>query len=162
MTGYQFTRINELLAINSNTQNGTLIVSDSYATRNEFHGGILGVLHEADCGCLNLRLLARVALGNLRRTAILRRARPMARLAASWSRSLDTTEVSDTFSAAPEFGVSLGYQFSPCMEVRAGYTLLLTGTMWSARKGSSTRSAGTARPWSSAKTTSGCRASTPA
>lgn len=127
ITGYQFTRINESLRIHSNTQEGTLIVDDNYSTYNEFHGGILGVLHEADCGCLNLQLLARVALGNMRQTAV------ATGLTNGQSGGLlvetDATIVRDTFSAAPEFGATLGYRFSPCMEVHAGYTLLHWGNI---------------------------------
>jgi hypothetical protein len=122
VTGYQFTRINESLQIHSDTQNGTLIVNDNYSTRNEFHGGVLGVLHETACGCLNLQLLARVGLGNMRQTAIAT-GTTNGQTGGLYVEQ-DQTLVRDQFCAVPEFGVTLGYQISPCTEVHAGYTYL--------------------------------------
>ena len=108
------------------------------------------MLHEADCGCLNLRLLARVALGNLRRTAIA--TGETNGQAGGLLVETDTTEVSDTFSAAPEFGVSLGYQFSPCMEVRRRLHAPLLEQRGPPGRADRQLSAATARPSSSAKT----------
>ncbi|MGI8978455.1 MAG: BBP7 family outer membrane beta-barrel protein [Pirellulaceae bacterium] len=122
VTGYQFARINESLRINSSTQNAALVVSDNYVTSNEFQGGILGVIHDYDFGCVNLLLSARVGLGNMRQTAT----------ATGQTNGQEggllvennATLVRNKFCSAPEFGATLGYQFSPCMQVSAGYTFL--------------------------------------
>jgi Putative beta barrel porin-7 (BBP7) len=120
VTGYQFARINESLRIDSSTQNATLVVSDHYVTRNEFHGGVLGVLHDYDFGCVNLMLLARVGLGNMHQSAVATgqtNGQEGGLLVES-----DTSLVRDKFCAAPEFEATLGYQISPCLQVSAGYT----------------------------------------
>jgi len=122
VTGYQFTRINESLQIHSNSQDGSLIVDDNYATRNEFHGAILGMLHDTNRGCLNIQLLARVALGNMRETAIA--TGQTNGQAGGLLVEANTTQVRDKFAVAPEFGVTLGYRISPCTHVTAGYTFL--------------------------------------
>jgi hypothetical protein len=122
VTGYQFARINESLQISSSTQDAALLVSDNYFTTNEFQGGIVGVMHDYDFGCVNLLLSARVGLGNMHQTAT----------ATGQTNGQEggllvennTTQTRDTFCAAPEFGATLGYQFSPCMQVSAGYTFL--------------------------------------
>ncbi len=127
VTGYQFSRINEALRINSSTQNAALLVSDNYATYNEFHGGILGVLHDYNFGCVNLTLVARVALGNMHQTAVATgqtNGQQGGLLVES-----NTTLVRDKFTAAPEFGATLAYRFSPCMQVHAGYSYLSWGNV---------------------------------
>ncbi len=122
VTGYQFGRINESLQIHSQTQGNNLIVDDNYTTRNEFHGGVIGVMHDTRFGCGNLVLVARVGLGNMHQSAI-----------ATGSTNgqqgglyveNNTTVVRDEFCAAPEFGATFGYQLSSCMQVKVGYTLL--------------------------------------
>jgi Putative beta barrel porin-7 (BBP7) len=127
VTGYQFSRINEALRINSSTQGGALVVSDNYATYNEFHGGILGVLHDYNFGCVNLTLLGRVGLGNMHQTVVVHgqtNGQQGGLLVES-----NTTLVRDKFVAAPEFGATLGYRFSPCMQVHAGYSFLYWGNV---------------------------------
>ena len=122
VTGYQFTRLNESILIHSETQNRNLVVTDYYNTYNEFHGGILGVLHDYNYGCVNLMLLARVSLGNMHQTANA--------LGDTNGRQgglyveRNTTVVRDTFCSVPELGATLGYQFSPCMQIHAGYNIL--------------------------------------
>ena len=115
------------MQIHSETQNSTLIVNDNYTTRNEFHGGILGVLHTYDFGCVNLGLLARVGLGNMHQTAIATGSTNGQ--AGGLLVESNTTLVRDKFVAAPEFGATLGYRFSPCMQVHAGYSFLYWGNV---------------------------------
>lgn len=122
VTGYQFARINESMQIHSETQNQSLIVNDNYNTYNEFHGGILGVLHDYNYGCVNLTLLGRVSLGNIHQTAIAR-GDTNNQQGGLYVES-NTTVVRDKFCSVPELGATLGYQFSPCMQIRAGYSIL--------------------------------------
>ena len=122
VTGYQFARINESLRISSSTQNAALLVSDNYRTSNEFHGGILGVIHDYDFGCVNLVLSARVGLGNMRQTATAT-GRTNGQEGGLLVES-NATLARDKFCAVPELGATLGYQFSPCMQVNVGYTFL--------------------------------------
>lgn len=122
VTGYQFARINESLQIHSETQGRSLIVNDNYNTYNEFHGGILGVIHDYNYGCVNLLLQARVGLGNMHQTAIAR-GDTNGTDGGLYVES-NTTVVRDKFCAVPELGATIGYQFSPCMQIHLGYTFL--------------------------------------
>jgi hypothetical protein len=122
VTGYQFARINESLLIQSNTQGQNLNVTDYYNTYNEFHGGILGVLHDYNYGCVNLVLLARVSLGNMHQTANALGDTNGEQGGLYVERN--TTVVRDKFCSVPELGATLGYQFSPCMQIHAGYSIL--------------------------------------
>ncbi|MCE9525095.1 MAG: BBP7 family outer membrane beta-barrel protein [Planctomycetales bacterium] len=122
VTGYQFTRINESLRIASDTQNGSLVVNDYYGTYNEFHGGVLGVLHDYNYGCVNLMLLARVGLGNMHQTAVAL-GETNGQQGGLYVES-NAKVVRDKFCAAPELSATLGYQFSPCMQIHIGYTML--------------------------------------
>lgn len=110
------------MQIHSETQNQSLIVNDNYNTYNEFHGGILGVLHDYNYGCVNLTLLGRVSLGNIHQTAIAR-GDTNSQQGGLYVEN-NTTVVRDKFCSVPELGATLGYQFSPCMQIRAGYTIL--------------------------------------
>ncbi|MFN0017059.1 MAG: BBP7 family outer membrane beta-barrel protein [Pirellulaceae bacterium] len=122
VTGYQFARINESLQIHSSSQNNNLVVNDNYSTYNEFHGGVIGVLHDYNYGCVNLMLLARVGLGNMHQTAI---ARGDTNGDEGGLYVENNTElVRDKFCAVPELGATIGYQFSPCMQIHVGYTML--------------------------------------
>jgi hypothetical protein len=71
--GYQFTRQDDLLQINSTSivteQGGTLPegtqfdIFDRFATQNKFHGGTIGVRSKVAHGCWSLDSIAKVALG---------------------------------------------------------------------------------------------------
>ncbi len=122
ITGYQFARINESLAIHSDTQSGTLVVDDLYRTYNEFHGGILGVMHTTACNCWDLELGARVALGNIHQTVV-----------ASGTTNNQTggllveansTIIRDQFCSLPELSATCSCQLSPCMRLHLGYTFM--------------------------------------
>ena len=122
VSGYQFARINESLQIHSSSQNSNLVVNDNYNTYNEFHGGVIGVLHDYTYGCVNLMLLGRVGLGNMHQTAIAR-GDTNGQQGGLYVES-NTTVVRDKFCAVPELGATIGYQFSPCMQIHVGYTML--------------------------------------
>jgi hypothetical protein len=122
VTGYQFTRLNESLLIHSETQASSLIVNDYYKTYNEFHGGILGIVHDYNYGCVNLLLSARVSLGNMHQTAVAQGS-TNGQQGGLYVES-NTTVVRDKFCSVPELGATLGYQFSPCMQIHAGYNIL--------------------------------------
>lgn len=78
--GYQFYRIDEAVAIRSTSVRGdlappfnipadtTLTFSDIFDTQNEFHGAALGALTELQQGAFSLKLLGRLAVGNMEQT----------------------------------------------------------------------------------------------
>ncbi|MEX2176350.1 MAG: BBP7 family outer membrane beta-barrel protein [Pirellulaceae bacterium] len=143
ITGWSFSRINDDLLIRSSravTETGGNIplgtesdVLDRFQTRNEFHGGILGLMHEANCGCWSLHTMARMSLGNMNERVI---------IAGSTSITVpgEDPEVLDTglfagesnigeferneFTAITEVGVKLGYNVGEFTKLTVGYSFL--------------------------------------
>jgi putative beta barrel porin BBP7 len=80
LAGYQFTRLDDSLTINSlstsidplaiNPVGTTIGISDAFRTRNQFHGGSLGVMGRAYRGAVTLEGLFKVGLGNMHQTVI--------------------------------------------------------------------------------------------
>jgi hypothetical protein len=73
--GYQFTRLDDSLAISSTSTTGPLAnlpvgsqlsIFDSFRTQNEFHGASAGVLARSYRGNITLEALAKIAVGNMR------------------------------------------------------------------------------------------------
>ena len=153
VTGYQFARINESLRIHSGTQN-TLSRQRQYSTYNEFHGGVIGVLHD-----LQLRLRQSGAAGPRRPGKHApdrhrpRRHQRRRRRHSTWKQHERRPR---QILRRPGTGGHHWLPVLPCMQVHAGYTFLY----WShvARPESrSTASAATTPPSTSATPASGCR-----
>lgn len=122
IAGYQFSRINEELSIDSSTQNATLLVSDNWVTRNEFHGGSIGFLYESYHGCWTTTCLVKVGLGSMRQTAELtgfENGQPGGLLVEA-----PITVTRDRFAAVPELDVAWSYAINPCWNMNVGYSLL--------------------------------------
>ncbi|MDX1946692.1 MAG: BBP7 family outer membrane beta-barrel protein [Pirellulaceae bacterium] len=78
--GYQFTRLDDTLAVDVSTQVtdpqsalgvGTrLAFHDSFRTQNTFHGGHLGLMASASSGCWDVIAAGRIALGGMRQRAV--------------------------------------------------------------------------------------------
>jgi hypothetical protein len=147
LAGFRYLRIEDDLAIFDSTTFAPglaglsglrLFTSDSFATRNQFWGGQLGAEAEVHWGPLFVNLWGKVALGSLDQvvnisgeTVVInalgtRAALPGGTLAlASNSGRFERSE----FSYVPEVGINLGYQLTPHLRVRAGYTLLYVGNV---------------------------------
>jgi hypothetical protein len=147
MLGFRYLRIEDELAIFDATTfapglvglGGTSVLSsDRFETRNEFWGGQLGLEAEFHCGPLFIDIWGKIALGSLNQmvnidgsTTIttgsgLRTTQPGGLLAlASNSGRFERSE----FSYLPEIGVNIGYQLSPHLRLRGGYTILFLGNV---------------------------------
>lgn len=140
--GYQMSRIDESLVISSSSVNqdgrngipvGTrLDVLDSFKTRNEFHGGMLGLLAEIEGGCWSFNMLAKVGLGNMEQKVIISGQTVITDpgggtitqaglLAAS---SNQGTGERNTFAAVPEFELRYNYHLNEAVEVSVGYSCI--------------------------------------
>jgi putative beta barrel porin BBP7 len=120
--GYQFSRINEELLIDSSTQNATLLVSDNWVTRNEFHGGSIGILYESCRGCWTTTALVKVGLGTMRQTVEatgFENGQPGGLLVAE-----PVTITRDEFAAVPELDVAWSYAINDCWNMNIGYSLM--------------------------------------
>jgi hypothetical protein len=139
--GYQYMRLNESLGIASTSTSldddvapigSVLSVADSFKTRNEFHGGQVGVASRYREKCWSFNALLKVGFGSLRRRA---------KLAGSTFTSVDGANAIDpngllvrstnsgamtdhTFGWVPELDLSLGWQQYPNFDVTFGYHII--------------------------------------
>jgi hypothetical protein len=141
LLGYRYLRYDERLQIQQSTlptgapfAPGTNIVStDNFGTHNIFNGVDLGLRGELWFGAFSVELLGKVAVGVLDRAVIISGSQvvsvpgvapvtnPGGLLALA---SNSGAFKSHTDSAVPELGITLGWQVTPNVRVRAGYTVL--------------------------------------
>lgn len=136
--GYRFTRLNESIVINENltslqTNNpGSFAITDSFITRNEFHGGELGVMFEARRYRWWLDLTGRIGFGNNRQTATINGSTittvnnnsTTSQGGILAQRTNIGTHTREDFTMIPEMGVNLGYQLTPRLSGVVGYTMI--------------------------------------
>ena len=137
ITGWHYSRIDDSLALTASTTElpagPTNIFRDQFATHSEFHGGILGLMWERECGCLTTQVMARMSLGGMHEEVTINGTRtiidpgqnpvvlPGGIFAADSNiGTFDRTE----FTAVTEVGVNLGYRVGNCTELTIGYTFL--------------------------------------
>ena len=114
----------------------TKTVSDSFAARNEFHGGELGLVYQDARGRWTGELMLRVGLGGTRSQVDVQGTTvntvPVPGgpdLTATFVGGLLAQEtnmgrhVEDGFSVLPELGVKLGYDITPQLQFTVGYGL---------------------------------------
>jgi len=139
VTGYQFTRIDESLDIQSNstqiTQSGTatLELHDQFETRNSFHGGQLGLISEAEGACWSFSLLAKVGLGNTHQVVNVRGNRVITVPGGSSSTeprgllaqdSNSGTHTNNQFTVVPELNLRYTQHLTECVDISIGYTYI--------------------------------------
>jgi hypothetical protein len=132
--GYQFSRINEDLAISSFTTAApyTLSVTDKFATMNEFHGGHFGLLSELRRGPWGLELQTKFGLGNMHQTAVISGEQVATTSGTPDTRSrglLATTTNSgiheqDDFCFMQDVGLKLAYRPTERLKLSFGYSML--------------------------------------
>lgn len=145
--GYQFSRMDQGLAINSTTTNldgrngisiGTqLDVHDSVQTKNEFHGGMLGIMSNIEGGCWTFSILAKVGLGNTRQTAILDGQSVITDPGGGTSTAAGLLVQDsnagvferDQFTAVPEFDLRYTRHINDCVDFNVGYTFIYWSKM---------------------------------
>jgi hypothetical protein len=139
--GYQYMRLNESLGIASSSTSldddvapigSVLAVNDSFKTRNEFHGGQVGLASRYRENCWSFNALVKVGFGSLQRRAKLAGATltsvdganaidPNGLLVRSTNAGVQTDH---TFGWVPELDLSLGWQQYPCFDVTFGYHII--------------------------------------
>jgi hypothetical protein len=140
--GYTFTRLDSELGIRSQVTdgitnailNGTVTTTqDTFSTKNEFHGGHIGLLNEVSKGRFTFSALGKVAIGNVRQTSSVSGSyseatpgQPVFNQATGLfaQNSNIRTVTRDQFTFLPEAGAKMKYQLGRA-ELGVGYTMLL-------------------------------------
>lgn len=139
--GYTFVRLDSELGVRTeytdgitNTiQNGTVITTqDTFGTKNQFHGGHIGLLNEVSAGRFTFSALGKIALGNMEQKTT---------VSGSYREAINGAVVNDArglfaqrsnigtitrnqFTFLPEAGAKMKYQLGRA-QLGVGYTLLL-------------------------------------
>jgi len=140
LAGYQFSRINEDLIIDSFTQTvpvppglPSIAVTDFFRTTNEYHGGHFGLQGEYRFGCWSLGLLAKFAFGTMRETVFIRGSTVVVDAVGG----TDTRgggllaqptnggqHVQDEFAFMEDIGIKLAYYPAERLKLSIGYSLM--------------------------------------
>lgn len=142
LAGYRYYRYSDALNVSQvlnvtdpNFIPGTQVVtSDSFTARNDFHAFDMGFRAEYFWDRLSLEVLTKLAVGDVRREVTIRGQQstlvpgapavvdPAGVLALSTNSG---TFVSHDWKVMPEVGVTLGWQVSPNLNLRVGYSFIL-------------------------------------
>ncbi len=140
--GYTFVRLDSELGLTSRytdgitnaTLNGTVITTqDTFGTKNQFHGGHIGLLNEISKGRFTFSAMGKVALGNVHQSTTIsgQRTEVAPNLTSStaarglFAQSSNVGTISrDQFTFLPEAGAKMKYQLGRA-QLGIGYTMLL-------------------------------------
>jgi hypothetical protein len=129
--GWFYSSLRESVVIDSTTLVGNRVnVRDEFTTRNNIHGGSIGLMAEFDRCYYRVNLLAKVALCNVRQTADVTGSTLVDGVAQNPAAGLFTqpsnigTFTRDRFSAVPEFGVNWSYKLGCGVELTSGYSVV--------------------------------------
>ena len=142
LAGYQFSRIDEDLNINSFSTaisiptidaGTTFTTMESFSTRNEFHGGQIGLsANYANCNW-RVDLLAKIGLGNMRQVVDIAGQTTIVTPAPNPTTSVQPgpltggnvgTFTRNQFAAVPELGAKFRRSINECLDVTCGYSFI--------------------------------------
>lgn len=140
ITGWNYSRISDEIAIRSRSTvtGGPLTVgtvresNDRFEARNDFHGAILGLQWERQCGCWDTRALARMSLGNMHEVVSISGSTQLtvpgqATVTSPGFFATATnsgTFTRDEFTAITEVGLTLAYRWGSCTQLTVGYSFI--------------------------------------
>ncbi len=144
LLGYRHMRLTERLAISENlTSIGSdipvsFLISDQFDTRNQFHGGDLGMTWQAGWGKWSVDLLVKTAVGNVQQEVTIQGA-TSASIPGGDSVFYDSgllalpsnigTYSRNRFAVIPELGVTVGFAIFPRLRATVGYSFIYWGTV---------------------------------
>jgi len=131
--GYTFVRLDDSLGISSRTVDGisggvpdgtVQTFSDSFSTKNTFHGGLLGFTTDITRGAWSFSTLSKVSIGNMRQVGTVNgTGSNLQNNQGFYARNLGT-QTRDVFTFLPEAGVKLRYHVTPKTSFNVGYSFL--------------------------------------
>ena len=140
--GYTFVRMDSELGLRTQVtdglsgnpiQNGTITTTqDNFGTKNQFHGGHIGLLQELTKGRFTFTALGKVALGNMNQSSSVsgqfstaNTASPITEPQGLFARNSNIGTITrNQFTFLPEAGAKIKYQFGRA-QFGVGYTMLL-------------------------------------
>ncbi|MEQ8786204.1 MAG: BBP7 family outer membrane beta-barrel protein [Pirellulaceae bacterium] len=137
LVGYRYTQVNDLLTLHGQFYTlapaTTFSFTDHFRTKNQFHGGLLGLTKTVRNGRWSLTALGKVGIGNMHQSVLVTgtnsRAVGMgAPIVTPGGIFTQTTNIGkynrDHFAYVPEFKIDVGYQVTDIFRVTAGYDFL--------------------------------------
>ncbi|MEQ1824828.1 MAG: BBP7 family outer membrane beta-barrel protein [Pirellula sp.] len=142
LTGYTFVRLDSSLGLTTEVvdgltgniiQDGTITTTqDTFGTKNQFHGGHLGLLHELNKGRFTFSALGKISLGNMQSStrvdgqfSITNTQSPAAGPRGLFAQSSNIgVNTRNQFTFLPEAGAKIKYQLGQA-QFGIGYTMLL-------------------------------------
>ena len=144
--GLRYYRLDEGLVITEDLEtiedpppNTEIFGQDRFFTDNEFYGGELGFLWEWECRRWSLELISVVAIGNNEQTV---RISGFTERDTNLGNGIETKEGllltqttnigryrRDEFTMIPQVGATVGFQLTPRLRLRGGYTLVYWGNV---------------------------------
>ncbi|MBP89144.1 MAG: hypothetical protein CMJ64_20910 [Planctomycetaceae bacterium] len=142
LAGYQFARIDEVLNINSFSTaisvptigpGTTFTIAESFTTRNEFHGGQIGLSANYENCNWRLDLLAKIAFGNMRQAVSIAGQTTIVTPGPGSTTNVQNGPLAggnvgrftlNEFVVAPELGAKFRYSVHECLDLTAGYSFI--------------------------------------
>jgi hypothetical protein len=138
--GYRYLRLNDRLTIHEELSSledppnqGDFDLVDSFASSNTFNGLDLGWMWDVSRDRWSLELMGRLALGNVSQTVDIHGQTVITNSAANdgtyeggllAQRTNIGSYDRNVFAVAPQLGITLGYQLTPCLRATVGYSFL--------------------------------------
>lgn len=137
--GYQFSRVDDGISIRSAFEDSgglpgdTFDISDQILARNEFHGGVVGVIGQVDCNRWTIKALAKCGIGNMRQTVTyagqtIATSGGVATVSQGGLFALEGANLgeftNDEFVIIPEAKLNIGYRVSEHWTFSAGYSFM--------------------------------------
>jgi hypothetical protein len=141
LVGYRYFQLDDSIQITERSTSlrsnlpGSFVIRDLFETKNEFHGGEVGMTYEVLNGPWVLDMLVKVAIGNNRQLV---RANGQSDITEAGitetynsgmlvQRSNRGEFEQNRFAMLPELGINLGYHLTPNWRATVGYSLLYLG-----------------------------------
>jgi hypothetical protein len=138
LAGYQFTRLDDSIVINSALTaadpNGAIPVGtqisvvDAFRTQNEFHGGSIGMIGRTYRGPVQIEALAKIALGGVRQAVIINGRTTVGGTTSTGGFLAQASNIGsferNRFAVSPELNVNLIYDLNESWRLLGGYSFI--------------------------------------
>jgi hypothetical protein len=135
LVGYRFTRVNDLLTIHADVSTdlpADISFTDYFRTKNQFHGGLLGISKTLRNGRWSVKAAGNIGFGNMHQTVLIAGTNtvsaggpPSTTPGAIFTQTTNLGKYNrDHFAYVPEFKLNFGFQVTNIFRVTAGYDFM--------------------------------------